>query len=71
MTLVKKESTTGQKKKKGIRVSEEQNRDKAGCRFHLRLTLPSPETELAVSGYDTYYTTLRKLVHAHLSTVVS
>lgn len=71
LTLVKKESTSVQKKKKGTRVVEEQGqkRDKAGCRFHLRLTLPSPETELAASGYDTYYAALRKLVHAHLSTI--
>lgn len=69
LTVVKKESVPGQKKKKGTRPGEEQSKDRAGCRFHICLTLPSPETELAVSGYDTYYVALRKLVHAYLSTL--
>lgn len=69
LTVVKKESVPGQKKKKGTRTAEEQSKDRAGCRFHICLTLPSPETELAMSGYDTYYVALRKLVHAYLSTM--
>ncbi|KAG0719872.1 Protein unc-13 4B [Chionoecetes opilio] len=69
LTKVKRESVSGQKKKKGARGEEEGTRNKTACRCHVRLTLPSPETELATSGYDTYYTTLRKLVHAHLSTM--
>ncbi|XP_045115099.1 uncharacterized protein LOC123506824 isoform X2 [Portunus trituberculatus] len=69
LTVVKKESVPGQKKKKGTRTAEEHSKSRAGCRFHICLTLPSPETELAVSGYDTYYVALRKLVHTYLSTM--
>ena len=68
--MAKKESVSGQKKKRGTRTAEEQSKGKAGCRFHICLTLPCPETEMAVSGYDTYYVALRKLVHAYLSTMV-
>lgn len=70
MTLVQKEALNVQKKKKSIRAGTDSSRDKGGCKFHLRLTMPSPETELGATGYDTYHITLRKLVHTYLSTRV-
>lgn len=70
LTLVQKESLTTVKKKKSIKAGTDSRRDKAGCRFHVQLTLPSLETELGPTGYDTYYITFRKLVHAYISTVV-
>lgn len=69
LTLVQKESLMTPKKKKTVRADTDLRRDKAGCRFHVRLTLPSLDTELGPTGYETYYTAFRKLVHAYISTV--
>lgn len=41
------------------------------CKLHLRVSLPTPDTQLPVTGYDTYITTLRNLVNTRLQAMVS
>ncbi|KAG7164842.1 unc-13-like 3 [Homarus americanus] len=70
-------SSHSQKKKKFKRAGTSNtslvNKKSArmACKLHIRLTLPTPESGLTYSGYDTYSTTLRKLVDVHIQALDS
>ncbi|XP_069949197.1 uncharacterized protein [Cherax quadricarinatus] len=67
LTNVKDDIST-QKKKKfnraggNVAVKKTSNKSSVSCKLHICLTLPTPESELTTTGYDTYSSTLRSLI---------